>query len=524
LFPVIESAYNARMSPREPSPPPVVLVGAGPGEADLVTRAGAGWLKQANCVVYDRLVDPALLGLAPDAAERVYVGKSPGEPGMSQQDINALLVARARAGRRVVRLKGGDPLVFGRGGEEAEALAAAGIPFVIVPGVTAASAAAAGAGIPLTHRGLSSAVALVTGHEDPDKGESAVDFAALARLETVVFYMGVGKLASLAERLMAAGRSGETPAAVVERAATPDQRTVTATLATLAEQAEETGIAAPAVIIVGPTVALREKLAWLEALPLFGRTVLVTRPRGQAEALRAGLAARGAAVVLAPAVEVRPPDSTDALDAALRRLGETDWLVLTSANGVEQVFARLHAAGRDARALGGVRVAAVGPATADALRRHGIEPDLVPEAYTTGHLGRALAATGDLGGWRVLLARSASAGPEPAASLTAAGARVEDVPAYRTGTPETLPEPALEALRAGRADWIAFTTPSTVERLFELSSAAGATDAVQRAKAAAIGPVTADALRARGLEPAVVAAEHTAGGLVDAIVAAERGR
>lgn len=512
------------MTDSDPSSAQVVLVGAGPGEADLVTLAGAGWLSRADCVVYDRLADPTLLELAPARAERIYVGKSPDQPHLSQERINALLVEHARAGKLVVRLKGGDPLIFGRGGEEAQALADAGVAFRIVPGVTAAAAVGAFAGIPLTERGLSSSVVLATGHEDPAKDESSLDFSALAGIETVVFYMSVGKLESVVQRLTAAGRAPQTPAAVVERAAMPGQRTITGTLASLPRQVEQAGVEPPAIVIVGPTVKLCERITWMEKLPLFGQTVLVTRPRHQADELRRLLTDAGAGVLLAPAVEIHPPQDPEPLDAAISRLGEYDWLVLTSVNGVEQVFSRLNAADMDARALGGVRVAAIGSATADALRARGVIADLIPQPFTTEALARAMIADGPVQGSRVLLARSAQAGEEPARSLADAGATVDDVAAYRTLTAASLPETALEALRDGRCGWITFTSASTVHGLWELATAAGVGDALTDAKLAAIGPVTADAIRSHGAEPAAVATEHTAGGLVRAIIETESGR
>lgn len=465
-----------------------------------------------------------MLEMAPPSAERVYVGKAPRAGSFSQDDINDLLIARAREGKLVVRLKGGDPLIFGRGGEEARALAGAGIAFRIIPGVTAASAAAAFAGIPLTERGLSSSVVLATGHEDPDKDESSLDFTALAGAETVVFYMSVGKLASVVERLVEAGKDPETPAAVVQRAATASQRTVTGTLASLPEQAGQAGIKPPAVVIIGPTVALRERIAWLEKLPLFGKTVLVTRPRHQVHELRRMLTDAGASVLLAPAVEIHPPRNPAPLDSALRRLGEFDWVVLTSVNGVEQVFARLEEAGRDARAFAGVRIAAIGSATADALRAHGLTADLLPESYTTASLAEAMTQTQDMKSRRVLLARSEQAGDEPAVSLADAGAVLEEVAAYRTCPSDALRPDVAEALRKGRCDWITFTSASTVDGLWTVASAAGVREAVKHARLAAIGPVTADAMRRRKLEPTAIAAEHTAGGLVRAIIAAESGR
>ena len=344
-----------------------MLAGAGPGDDALVTAASLRWLARCDTVVYDRLANPALLEAASGSAERIYVGKAPGRSGYSQEQINELLVEKCRAGRRVVRLKGGDPLVFGRGGEEADALRAAGCEFRFVPGVTAGVAGLAYAGIPLTDRRLASTAAFITGHEDPAKDESTIAWDALAKIDTLVFYMGVGNLPQIAERLIAAGRSPATPAAVIYRATTPDQRTVTATLAEIAAVAMEADIRPPALIVVGEVVSLRERLNWWETLPLFAQTVLVTRSRAQASRLSAALRELGAGVIESPTIRIEPPADLGPLEAALRRVGEFDWLVLTSPNGVAAVLDRLDALGLDGRALGGVKIAAVGAATAATL-------------------------------------------------------------------------------------------------------------------------------------------------------------
>jgi len=497
----------------------VVLVGAGPGPAGLLTAEGAKWLSRAKCVLYDRLVGRDVVQLAPASAERIPVGKRPGGQSVPQERINELLIEKARAGGVVVRLKGGDPFIFGRGGEEAEALAAAGVPYRIVPGVTAAVAAAAHAGIPLTHRRIASTVAFVTGHEDPDKADSSLDFRALARIDTLAFYMGVGALRATADRLMAAGRAGDTPTALVENATSPRQRVVTATLATAADVAEREDVRPPAIVLVGQVAALHGRLAWVGRLPLSGRTVLVTRARAQASRLAERLGELGAQVIEAPTIEIQPPASFDTLDSELRRVGERDWIVLTSPNGAVAVFDRLAALGFDARALGRVRVAAVGPATAEALAQRSIRADLVPETHTTEALTDALLAAARPGA-RVLLARSDLAPADMAERLTGAGMEVEDVTAYRTVRPHRLPDEALQALRAGEADWITFTSSSTVENFFAL---APNTD-LSAVKAAAIGPVTADTLRARGVEPAVTVDPHTIDALVEGIAAAETAR
>lgn len=498
----------------------VVLVGAGPGAPPLLTRAGWKWLSRADVVVYDRLVNRSVLDACRADAERIDVGKSPGGPRSAQGRIGDLLIGRARAGRLVVRLKGGDPLVFGRGGEEAEALAEAGVAYEIVPGVTAAVAAAAGAGIPLTDRRCASAVAFVTGREDPARAEGRIDFEALARIDTVVFYMGVGNLADWTARLIAAGRDAATAAAVVARAWSASQQVVVAPLGNLAAEADRAGIAPPAVTIVGNVVDLRQRIGWLEKRPLFGRTVMITRPRGQMAVLAETLGELGAATIEAPAVEIRPADDLAPIDAALRRLGEFDLVAFTSVNGVDAFVARCGALGLDARALRSAQIAAVGPATAEALRGHFIRADIVPETFTTAALAEAIVAGGDVRGRRVLLARSDQAGGALPEVLRSAGGEVTDVAFYRTGCPAGLPEDAVAALTAGQVDWIAFASPSAA-RHFAALLPPDARPAAAAAKRAAIGPVTADALADVGLPAAAVADEHTAAGLARAIRDAE---
>jgi len=495
----------------------VVLLGAGPGDATLLTTAGVRWLRVADTVIYDRLVNPALLELARRGAELIHAGKGPGGEGPSQQEINTLLVEKCRAGRLVVRLKGGDPFVFGRGGEEARALAAAGLEFRIVPGITAGVAAAGFAGIPLTDRRLASTVAFVTGREDPDKKESRINWDALARIDTLVFYMGAGSVRTISQRLLAAGRAGGTPAAIIERAATPRQRTVATTLQKLPDEAQKTGVKPPAIIIIGEVVAMHELLGWFRRLPLSGQTILVTRPRRVASELSARLSELGAEVIASPTIAIKPPGSFADVDAALHRLSQFDWVVFTSPNGVEFFSQRLEAIGLDARALGGVHVAVVGPATAAALRERFITPDLVPETFTTEALGEAMRSAGGLDdSKRILLARSDIASAALPELLRRAGAAVEAVAFYRTIRPAGLPEEAQAALAGGEVDWITFSSSSTVENFLIL--AAGLDIDLSKPKLAAIGPVTAEALKSHGLEPAVVARPHTIDALAEAIV------
>jgi uroporphyrinogen III methyltransferase/synthase len=478
----------------------VYLVGAGPGDPGLLTARALELIAEADTILYDRLIPAEALAGARGDAELIYVGKEGGGPSMEQAEIERLLIQHGRAGKRVVRLKGGDPFVFGRGGEEALALRAAGISFEVVPGVTAGVAAAAYAGIPVTHRELASAVAFVTGHE----AEPSLDWAALAAFPgTLVFYMGVRALPRLTERLLEAGREPGEPAAVVERGTLPGQRTVVATLGDIAARAAEAGVRAPAITLVGPVAALRDQLAWLEERPLFGRTVAVTRARAQASGLAARLRTLGAAVVEAPAIRTR------GLDAELPSLDGYDLVCVTSPNGATELWSRLRAAGLDARALAGRRVAAIGPGTARALEERGIVADVVPERAVAEGLVEALAGV-DVA--RALVLRAREGRDVLPDALRARGAEVDVVALY-----ETVPEPLDEATAAAarRADYLTFTSASTV-RFFV---AAAGEDALRGPRLASIGPATSEALREHGAEPDLEADPHTPDGLVAALLA-----
>lgn len=497
----------------------VYLVGAGPGDSGLLTLRGAELLARADVVVTDRLVSPEVLQLASPRAEHIDVGKRPGCHGLTQSEINQRLVRLAREGRCVVRLKGGDPFVFGRGGEEADALAEAGIAYEIVPGVTSGIAGPAYAGIPVTHRGLSSAVVLVTGHEDPAKAESDLDYDALARIGTVVVYMGVGRLAELARQMIEAGRSPDTPAAVIERATTPRQRTVRAPLGNLASAAERSGVAPPAIVVIGQTVALEGRLAWCDNRPLSGRRIVVTRARKQAGRLSALLRDLGAAVLEVPALAVEPIESRE-LDAAVDRLSEYPWLVLTSPNAVARFFEVLTARRKDARDLAGVGVAAIGPGTAAALRDHGIRADLVPPEAIGESLAEALIASGAGKGARVLLPGAEAARDVLPQALRGAGARVDVIATYRTVPPES-DAGAMAAVLDGDVDLVTLTSGTTAEHFAKRIEAAGGDAALARARDqlafAAIGPVTSAAARRLGFRVVVESREHTLAGLVRAI-------
>ncbi len=481
------------------------LVGAGPGDPGLMTARALELIARADVILYDRLIPAqALAGARPDA-ELLYVGKEGGGAAVPQQQTEGLMIARAREGRTVVRLKGGDPFVFGRGGEEALALRNAGISFEIVPGVTAGVAAPAYAGIPVTHRDLASAVALVTGHEDPEKEDSALDWRALAAFPgTLVFYMGVRTLPRIAAALIAAGRPPDEPAAVVQRGTLPGQRSVSATLQTIAERAAAAELRPPSVTVVGRVAQLADELQWLAPGPLAGLTVAVTRARAQASSLSARLRELGAEVVETPAIRIAP------LAAQIPDPAGFDLLCLTSPNAVPLLFEALADGGRDARALAGVRVAAIGPGTAAALREHGVVADVVPERFVAEGLVEALA---DLPVRRALIARAAEARDVLPDALRRRGADVEVVALYET-IAEDLDEPTLAAARG--ADYVTFTSSSTVR--FLAQAAGGQLPLSPSARVVSIGPVTSEALREQGITPDVEAERHDIDGLVAALV------
>lgn len=496
----------------------VILVGAGPGAPDLITLRGARALRQADAVLYDELAPRALLGLAPQA-ELVNVGRRGHDaPTRSQRDIESLLLRLARQGKCVVRLKGGDPYVFGRGGEEASACRAAGIPCEVVPGVSSAIGALAYAGIPITDRRHAASFAVVTGHKDPTRVREQIRWEALARgADTLVVLMGARNLAEITGRLLAAGRSGDTPAAVVMRGATPQQRTLVAPLSQIARRAAGAGFAAPSALVVGDVVRLRPELAWFESLPLFGRSVLVTRQAGQAEGWQRALAAAGALPVPLPMVRIAPLRGTPEIARALSQLQSYGLIALCSANAARHFAACLRQAGRPA--VPG-RICAVGPATAQAALRAGLPVELLPppaggEEGAAGLLA-ALLARGGLAGCRVLLPRAARGRQVLSRGLRAAGAQVDEIAVYRT---EAAPfdAPALcGQLEAGALAALTFASPSAV-RHFSAGVGPRGLRAAQAAAVAAIGPVTAAACRAEGLPPDVVAARPSADALVAAL-------
>jgi uroporphyrinogen III methyltransferase / synthase len=487
----------------------VYLVGAGPGDPGLMTRRSLELIADADAILYDRLIPPgALEGARPDAELR-YVGKEPGAAALSQEETNDLLVELGRAGKRVVRLKGGDPFVFGRGGEEAEALAAAGVSFEVVPGVTAGVAAPAYAGIPVTHRDAASAVAFVTGHEDPEKPESALDWDALARFPgTLVLYMGIKNLPLIAERLTAAGRDPQEPVAVVERGTYPGQRTLVDTLSGIAARVETAGVRPPAITVVGPVAGLRETIAWLERRPLHGEVVAVTRARAQASGLAARLRELGADVVETPAIRIEPRPLEGALLNALNSIGDYSLVCLTSTNGVRLLFDALRETGQDARALAGATVAAIGPGTAAELERHGIRADVLPEQFVAEALVEALAPI-EVEGRRVLVARAAEARSLLPDALRERGADLDEVALY-----ETVAEPLGDTERAAleRATYVTFTSSSTVRFLLD-----SGVRPPEGARVVSIGPITSATAEEHGLTVHVEAEQHDVDGLVEAL-------
>ncbi|HYI81132.1 MAG TPA: uroporphyrinogen-III C-methyltransferase [Thermoleophilaceae bacterium] len=492
----------------------VYLVGAGPGDPGLMTRRSLELIAEADAILYDRLIPADALDGARAVCELTYVGKAPGDVAMSQEDIGALLVELGRAGKRVVRLKGGDPFVFGRGGEEAEALRAAGVPFEVVPGITAGVAAAAYAGIPVTHRDAASAVAFVTGHEDPAKAESALDAEGLAAFPgTLVFYMGVKNLPLIADALIAAGRDPAEPAAVVRRGTLPDQQTVTAPLADIAERVAEAGLRAPAITVIGPAVGLRDTLAWLERRPLHGKRVAVTRARAQASGLAARLSELGAEVVETPAIRTEPRPATGEIAAAIDSLPGYSLVCFTSTNGVRIFFAALAERGSDARTLAGSIVAAIGPGTARELEQHGVRADIVPSRSIAEALVEALAGT-PVEGRRVLVARGGEGRDVVPKALRERGAEVDVVALY-----DTVVEPLSEEQRAllANVDYVTFTSASSARNL--LDSLGEGDASLGDARIASIGPITTAAASELGLSVDVEAAQHDIDGLVVALVA-----
>ncbi len=496
----------------------VYLVGAGPGDPKLITVKGLECIQKSDTIIYDRLVGDRMLTFASAGAELIYAGKSPERHTLTQKDINRLLVKEALSGKTVTRLKGGDPFVFGRGAEEAEALAEAGVPFEIVPGVTSAIAAAAYAGIPVTHRDFTSTLAIITGNEDPMKKDSNIDWAKISTgAGTLVFLMGMANLVHITKRLMENGRSPETPVALVRWGTRPEQRTLVGTLADISLKAENEGFKNPALIIVGEVVKLREKLNWFEKKPLFGRRILVTRAREQASVLTAALESLGAEPLEFPTISVVEPRDFAPLDRAVKNLGVYNWVIFTSVNGVYAFFQRLRDQHKDLRELYGAKICAIGPKTREALEGYGLLVDYVPGEFRAEEILKMLrgkVAAGD----RVLLPRADIARKILPQALAGLGAVVDEVTAYRTVTGPGQGGRIVEMLKNREINVITFTSSSTVRNFVNMLGVPDIKDLLADVIIACIGPVTADTARGLGIRPSLVAREYTIDGLVGTIL------
>jgi len=494
----------------------VYLIGAGPGDPGLFTLRGKDLLEKADVVVYDYLANHAFLQWARSDAELIYVGKKAGAHALPQEAINRLLVQKAGEGKLVARLKGGDPYIFGRGGEEAEALLDAGVDFEEVPGISSAIAGPAYAGIPLTHRLFASSVTLITGHEDPEKADSAHNWKALAAgANTLVFVMGMKKLPEISRKLIEAGLKPDTPAALIYWGTTPRHRSLVSTLEKLPQEGVAQGFANPSLIVVGGVVSLHDRLNWFEKKPLLGRGVVVTRAREQASGLANMLAELGAEVIQFPTINISPLADYSKVDTLVEKLGGYDWLIFTSVNGVRHFWRRLAVCGKDSRAFGGRKVAAIGPATADELRARGIEPDFIPETYVAEGVAEGLLGLG-VAGKRVLVPRAKEAREVLPDELRKAGAIVDILPVYQTLPADARREDVLELLREGRIHCVTFGSSSTVDNFLSLIPA-GILRAYPQVQLAAIGPITKKTLERHGLACHIMPEEYTIPALVESL-------
>lgn len=507
----------------------VFLIGAGPGDPGLITVKGKEAIEAAGVVIYDYLANPALLKYAKEQAELIYVGKSGSFHALEQDEINELLVDKARAGLTVARLKGGDPFIFGRGGEEALALAAEGIEFEVIPGVSSAYAAPAYGGIPVTHRGMATSVSFITGHEDPIKEESEIDWQSLAHLKgTLVFLMGVKNLGHISERLIEAGKSGDTPAAVIMWGTTASQEMVIGILKDIASKVEEAGLKAPAITVVGDVVSLADELAWFTKKSLFGKRVVVTRARSQASALSDKLYALGAEPIEFPTIKIAPPSSFDPLDEAIKDILDSqiqtphpkpifDWIILTSANGAKAFMERLNHLGGDLRDLSGIKLAAIGPATAGELAAYNLMADLIPTEFVAEAVAEALKKE-NISGARVLIARAEEARDLLITELEAAGALVTVAPAYKTVIDGEGADRLKGLMERGQIDIVTFTSSSTVKNFSKLLEGSNLGELLKGVTIASIGPITSSTAIELGLKVGIEAKEYTIDGLIKALI------
>jgi len=496
----------------------VYLVGAGPGDPGLINLKGKNCIEIADVLVYDYLASPALLAYAREDAELIYVGKKGGDHTLKQHEINQLLVGKAQSGQIITRLKGGDPFIFGRGGEELEVLVEAGISYEVVPGVTSAVAAPAYAGIPLTHRKFTSTLAFITGHEDPQKSTSNIDWQALATgIGTLVFFMGVKNLPNIVAQLTQHGMSADTLVGLVRWGTTTRQRTVTGTLANIVQRAEAARLRAPAIIVVGDVVGLRDSMQWFENKPLMGKRIVVTRARQQASDLVNALQAAGADCLECPTIQIEPPTDWQPLDHAIDNLGTYDWLVFTSVNGVHFFFKRLFKRGKDVRALHHIRTACIGPVTAERLADFGLSCDILPETYRAESVAAAF-QNQDVNAKKILLPRAQEARPVLPETLTALGAEVDEITVYRTQITQENVATLLDGLASQNVDCITFTSSSTVKNFKKLIPESDFPKLLENVKIACIGPITADTTKDLGFNVDVMAETYTIPGLVEALI------
>lgn len=492
----------------------VYIVGSGPGDPGLITVRAVQCIKRSDVIVYDYLMGREILRYASADARLIYVGKEGGDHTMSQERINQILVEEAKAGNRVARIKGGDPFVFGRGGEEAQALNREGIPFEIIPGVTSAIAAPAYAGIPLTHRNITSTAAFVTGHEDPTKKGSDIDWEKIASIGTIVFLMGVKNLPTIVANLVEKGRDPATKVALIRWGTTPGQETLTGTLGTIVRLAGEKGFKPPAVFVVGDVAGLREELSWFEKKPFFGKTIVITRPEAQSAEFADLLYEEGARVISFPTIKIVPPDSFDDLDGAVQHIERYDWIIFTSVNGVRYFFDRLFHLGKDARDLKGISICAIGPATSASVEQYGIRVDLIPEDYVSESVVAAFEKVG-VAGKNILIPRAEIARDIIPGSLSGMGAICDVITAYRTAPSGRKGEDFREIAERDAIDVITFTSPSTVDNFIDI---VGRNNIPEDTKIACIGPVTKKAAEEAGLAVHIMEGPYTMEGMVNAMI------
>ncbi len=500
----------------------VYLIGAGPGDAGLITVKGLNCLKQADVVIYDRLVNPRLLSYVKEGVELIYVGKAPGAHHIDQERINRLLVEKSLEGKMVVRLKGGDPFVFGRGGEEALELVKVGIPFEVIPGVTSAYAVPAYAGIPVTQRGYTSTLTVLTGHGTTNTLDAEIDWKKIASIGTLVFLMGLNNLSFITKRLMENGSSPDTPIAIIRWGTRGSQETLVGTLKDIIPKVKEKKFKPPAVIVVGEVVSLRDKLNWFENKPLFNKIIVTTRPQAQTFNLTERLEELGAEVVEFPVIKVIPPESFAQVDKSIENLSSYNWLIFTSVNGVQYFFQRMRDLKRDLRELKGIKLAAIGPATAKALENLGFSIDYLPEEYKAEALAEGFKRE-DIRGKRILLPRAKEAREVLPEELKEMGAQIDVVSVYQTVADEGKVEMAVKRLKGKKVDFITFTSSSTVKNFVKLvKERANLRKVFKGAKIACIGPITAKTAKDLGFKVEIVAKEYTVDGLVKAILDSEQ--